>query len=113
LLQSVFRGHTQRVLLLVTRRLQPTFEMPIRIASLAHTMIQMPTAFKMFKRMLLYYKRHARGIRIPPLEFFRWPNPEELQRIKATVLRLQVPQKCPAPSKRAHYRALLTAKGPY
>ena len=89
LLQSVFRGHTQRVLLLVTRRLQPSFEMPTKIAALAHTMIQMPTAFKMFKRMLLYYKRHGRGMRIPPLDFFRWPNPGELQFLFAMVLRLQ------------------------
>ena len=89
LIQSVFRGHAQRVLLLVTRRLQPTFVMPIRIASLAHTMIQMPTAFHMFKRMLLYYKRFGRGLRVPGVDSFRWPSEQELDRLHAMVLRLQ------------------------
>jgi hypothetical protein len=55
----------------------------------AHTMIQMPTAFKMFKRMLLYYKRHGRGMRIPALDYFRWPNPDELRRMLEKVLLLQ------------------------
>jgi len=89
LLQSVFRGHTQRVLLLVTRRLQPTFEMPIRIASLAHTMVQMPTCFKMFKRLLLNYKRSGRGLRIPSLDTFRWPNARELEYLRETAILLQ------------------------
>lgn len=52
-------------------------------------MIQMPTAFKMFKRMLLYYKRHGRGMRIPALDYFRWPNPEELRRMLDKALLLQ------------------------
>ena len=63
--------------------------MPVQIASLAHTMIQMPTCFKMFKRMLLYYKRHGRGMRIPALATFRWPNAQELEQLLAMVLRLQ------------------------
>jgi hypothetical protein len=70
--------------------LQPSFEMPIRIASLAHTMIQMPTCFKMFKRMLLYYKRCGRGIKIPALETFRWPNARELGHLRDMAIRLQV-----------------------
>ena len=40
LLQSAYRGHLQRVAMLVKRRLLPSTELPLHIASLAHKMIR-------------------------------------------------------------------------
>eukprot|EP00960_Hanusia_phi_P060381 764490-Hanusia_phi.AAC.4 len=91
LLQSVFRGHMQRLFLLVKFRRLSAVELPVSLAYLAHRMIGYPTTLRMYKRLTVYYVKHSNLMQIP--QDFGWPKRVRISFMRSAML-VQLAVRC-------------------